>query len=70
MTVRARNIFLCLIPALMLSFPTLTGNAFCQETAATPSTLPRYKDAALPTSDRVADLLARMTLEEKVDQLS
>ena len=31
---------------------------------------PRYKDASLPIADRVADLLARMTLEEKVDQLS
>lgn len=31
---------------------------------------PRYKDASLPIPDRVADLLPRMTLEEKVDQLS
>jgi beta-glucosidase len=31
---------------------------------------PRYKDAKLPVPDRVADLLGRMTLEEKVDQLS
>src|SRR5271157_653790 len=31
---------------------------------------PRYKDASLPIEDRVADLLSRMTLEEKVDQLA
>ena len=29
---------------------------------------PRYKDASLPIEDRVADLLPRMTLEEKIDQ--
>ena len=31
---------------------------------------PRYKDASLPIQDRVADLLPRMTLEEKVEQLA
>lgn len=31
--------------------------------------LPRYKDKQLPFDQRVADLLARMTLEEKVGQL-
>jgi beta-glucosidase len=35
-----------------------------------PATAPRYKDASLPIQDRVADLLARMTLEEKIDQIS
>src|SRR5580704_15616456 len=34
-----------------------------------PSGSPRYKDASLPIPDRVADLLPRMTLEEKVEQL-
>lgn len=33
------------------------------------SDAPRYKDANLPIPDRAADLLPRMTLEEKVDQL-
>ena len=31
---------------------------------------PRYKDASLPIEDRVADLLPRMTLEEKIEQIS
>ena len=30
---------------------------------------PLYKDAAAPVAARVADLLARMTLEEKVGQM-
>ena len=30
---------------------------------------PRYRDAKAPVADRVADLLGRMTLEEKVAQL-
>src|SRR5918999_1995437 len=30
---------------------------------------PPYKDAARPIDERVADLLARMTIEEKVAQL-
>jgi beta-glucosidase len=31
---------------------------------------PPYRDAAVPIEDRVSDLLKRMTLEEKVDQLA
>ena len=32
--------------------------------------LPRYKNPALPVEERVADLLIRMTLEEKVSQIA
>ncbi len=46
----------------------LAANA--QQKPATPDTAPRYKDPSLPIEDRVADLLNRMTLEEKVDQIS
>ncbi len=38
--------------------------------AANPTPSPRYLDASLPISERVADLLAAMTLHEKVSQLS
>lgn len=41
-------------------------------TAATdgrPDGAPAYTDPSLPTADRVADLLARMTVEEKVGQM-
>jgi hypothetical protein len=31
--------------------------------------VPEYRDPALPIEQRVADLLSRMTLEEKVEQL-
>ena len=39
-------------------------------TAATAQTVPDYRNPQLPIEQRVADLLARMTLEEKVDQLA
>ncbi len=38
-------------------------------TAAAPAAKPVYKDAMVPVDTRVEDLLARMTLEEKVAQL-
>ena len=37
--------------------------------AALPGERPPYKDPALPVEARVKDLLARMTLEEKVAQM-
>lgn len=46
----------------------LTAFAQAPPTASNPT--PRYRDATLPIADRVADLLPRMTLEEKVEQLS
>ena len=41
-----------------------------QTTSAMQAAQPRYKDAGLPIEDRVADLLPRMTLEEKIDQIA
>src|SRR5688500_16397026 len=51
------------------------GVCFLAVLAATPSSSrsedpPRYRDANQPVAARVDDLLARMTLEEKVAQLS
>ncbi|MDE6499805.1 MAG: beta-glucosidase, partial [Rikenella sp.] len=44
---------------------TLVALAACTHTAD-----PAYKDASLPVEKRVDDLLARMTLEEKVGQMN
>src|ERR1700730_18258410 len=61
------------LPVLILSFACLI--AIRAQEPASPvrssaqSDAPKYKDAALPIPDRVADLLSRMTLEEKVEQL-
>ena len=35
-----------------------------------PDNTPKYKNASLPIEDRVADLLSRMTLEEKIGQIA
>jgi len=37
--------------------------------APSPDNAPKYRNASLPIDDRVADLLSRMTLEEKVEQI-
>ena len=41
-----------------------------KSTKAAPEDTPKYKNAALPIDDRVADLLSRMTLEEKIGQIA
>ena len=42
-----------------------------RSTSAAPAEdTPKYKNAALPIDDRVADLLSRMTLEEKIGQIA
>jgi beta-glucosidase len=50
----------------------LAAIAACCAPLAMASSLrhPVYKDAAAPIEDRVADLLAKMTLQEKVNQVS
>ena len=49
--------------------PTLPALASLLVLAAAPSDRPPYRDPSLPVDSRVADLLARMTLEEKVAQM-
>jgi len=39
------------------------------QTRSSPSTAPVYLDVAIPTENRVRDLISRMTLEEKTSQL-
>jgi beta-glucosidase len=53
-----------LVSKIVLVAATLAGPAAAQEAP------PPYKDPKLPIEARVADLLKRMTLEEKVDQLA
>ena len=63
----------CLLAVLMLFTHPANAQAKAagQPKAASPAaSAPRYKDASLPIEDRVADLLPRMTLEEKVDQIA
>ncbi len=50
------------LPALILGFAAVT--------TAMSADLPPYRRADLPVAQRVADLLARMTLAEKIDQLT
>jgi len=59
-----------LFPALLLGMGLFPVAASSQENPVAKTETPRYKDAALPLADRVVDLLRRMTLEEKVEQLS
>ena len=59
-----------MVSALLVGLSVFGLTASGQEKADAKTGAPRYKDARLPVSDRVADLLGRMTLEEKVDQLS
>ncbi len=70
MNIRVRMSCFHVLPALILCLSfAMPGSAGQQKPAETPGT-PPYKDANLPIADRVKDLLGRMTLEEKVDQLS
>lgn len=69
MMIRARNFPRSLISGLLLGLGMFTSGASAQEKPAAKTDTLRYKDATLQIADRVADLLPRMTLEEKVDQL-
>ena len=44
------------------------GAAIAEDRSAEPPTA-RYRDASLPTAERVKDLLSRMTVDEKLAQL-
>lgn len=61
------NFIFC--PAL-LTVMLFSQRADAQEKTAGEAGTARYKDASLPIADRVADLVPRMTLEEKVYQLT
>ena len=64
-----RHILLILIVIVFALGAALVPVASNAEQAALQEAPPAYRDARLPVEQRVADLLARMTLEEKVAQL-
>jgi beta-glucosidase len=69
MSFRTRASLLSIV--LFLPGSLTTGVAVCAQDAIKPdAATPRYKDPNAPIADRVADLLPRMTLEEKVEQLA
>jgi beta-glucosidase len=70
MTLFVRNFSKFVLLRLTFGLALFTLCAVAQETSAPSPATPRYKNAALPIADRVADLLPRMTLEEKVYQLT
>jgi beta-glucosidase len=55
-----------LVPAVAAFALLLSASSVC---AQSPTPTPAYRNPALPVEARVADLLGRMTLEEKVGQL-
>jgi beta-glucosidase len=65
MRIPQRNVVLQVFACLAL----LVATANSQERLA-PDDTPKYRDPALAIDDRVVDLLSRMTLEEKVQQLT
>jgi beta-glucosidase len=66
---RARAIFAAAVACTIFFAETgAASGAAVKSAVADAEALPLYKDAAQPIHARVADLLAKMTLEEKVNQ--
>ncbi len=70
MTLSVRNFSKLVLLSLMFGLVVFTFCASAQEKSVPSQDAPRYRNAALPIADRVADLLPRMTLEEKIYQLT
>ena len=62
--------FLCFILLYSISFTAQDKTKAATPKAAPPDNTPKYKNPSLPIDDRVADLLSRMTLEEKIAQIA
>jgi beta-glucosidase len=59
-----------LLLALLLAGLVIPSSGQWRSPAASAQTTPIYKDPTAPIPDRVADLLARMTLDEKIGQMT
>ena len=57
------------VVALLLTVPVMAQKKSTAKADRKQASLPVYKQAAQPTEARVADLISRMTVEEKVGQL-
>lgn len=57
-------------PSFFLMFVLLVFSAANAQTQSAQESAPKYKNPAFSIQDRVADLLSRMTLEEKVEQIA
>ena len=62
---RRSFLFSCLISVVILCAVTVS-----QEKTTSTNAAPKYQNSNLAIEDRVADLLSRMTLEEKVQQIA
>ena len=60
---------LCLAATFVLGVALLAPTSSGTPTAAARAAVP-YRDASLPVEARVADLLSRMTLAEKIGQMT
>lgn len=65
MRIPGRIVFTLMLAAMLISAATVA-----QEKAPSNDNTPRYRNPKLAIEDRVADLLSRMTLEEKVGQIA
>jgi beta-glucosidase len=70
MTNPVRYTRFCLFSGLLIGLILFALAASAQESSAVQANAARYRDPGLSIEDRVADLLSRMTLEEKVDQIA
>src|SRR5690349_6219267 len=59
----------CVLCLILLCSVALAAQDKSANAAPSPNNTPNYKNPALSIDDRVADLLGRMTLEEKVEQI-
>jgi beta-xylosidase len=71
MTAKRRAVLLCsLLSLASLCATIVTGQEKSKASSSSSPDAPKYRDPSLSIDDRVADLLPRMTLEEKVQQIT